>query len=175
MKPIFLILLMSVSIGSFSQEPLTYSEVVEVSGVNKDELFVRGREWFNENFKSSKDVLQVTDKDNGELLGKGIMEVTYTYRYLGERTITSDVGFQMNVWVKDGKYKYEMTNFSDNSNFEIGLITTLDETHKTFPSVSAKKMNEIYVALKIGTKDKAADLIDNLKSGMSKKAKSSDW
>lgn len=164
----------------FSQEPLTFSEAIEVSGVNKDELFIRGREWFNENFKSSKDVLQIADKESGELSGKGIMEVVYVYKYLGERKFTTDVNFQMNVWVKDGKFKYEMTNFlvpgsSSRGSIDFGLITTSDETEKTFSGLSAKKMNEMYLSIKQGTEAKAKLMIEDLKLKMSKKSKSSDW
>lgn len=150
-KAIFLILLMSVSVGAFSQEPLTFSEAIEVSGINKDELFIRGREWFNENFKSSKDVLQIADKESGELVGRGAMEVNYLYKYwipVGfkkvpkERNILTDVSFQMNIWVKDGKFKYEMTNLLIPGNQEtlaFGLITTSDETQTSYPNVDAKK------------------------------------
>lgn len=162
----------------FSQEPLSYSEAIEVSGVNKDELFIRGREWFNDNFKSSKDVLQITDKESGELSGKGILEVICVYRYLGERQFTSIVNFQMNVWVKDGKFKYEMTNFLTSSSDKcvgVGLITTSDETKATYPGFNAKKMNEIYLSIKQGIEVKAKLMIEDLKIKMSKKSKSTDW
>jgi len=178
MKNLIVILLVIFPFLVFSQEPLSYSETIEVSGVNKDELFIRGREWFNANFKSSKDVLQIADKESGELLGKGIMEVVCTYRYLGERKLTSVVNFQMNVWVKDGKFKYETTNFlvpGKSEDIDFGLITTSDETKKTFYGLNAKKMNEIYLSLKKGTEAKAKLMIEDLKLKMSKKSKSSDW
>lgn len=162
----------------FSQEPLTFSEVIEVPNVNKDELFIRGREWFNGNFKSSKDVLQVADKESGELLGKGIMEVICFYKYMGERTFPADVNFQLNVWLKDGKYKYEMTNFTvpgNRQSIDFGLITTSDETQKTYPGFNAKKMNEMYLSIKNGTEVKAKLMIADLISKLNKSSKSTDW
>lgn len=162
----------------FSQDPITYSEVIEVSVVDKTELFIRGREWFNDNFKSSKDVLQITDKESGELSGKGIMKVDYIFKYMGERKFTTDVKFQMSVWVKDEKYKYEITNFyilGDEGNIEFGLITTSNETTKTAPGYNAKKLNEMYVSIKQEVDSKVKLLIDDLKMKMSKKSKSSDW
>ncbi|MBV5313192.1 MAG: DUF4468 domain-containing protein [Prolixibacteraceae bacterium] len=164
----------------FSQEPVTFSEVVEVSNVNKDELFIRGREWFNGHFKSSKDVLQVADKESGELLGKGIMEVIYTYKLMGEREASTDVNFQLNVWVKDGKFKYEMTNFfvsgsSSKGSIGFGLITTSDETQVTYPGLSAKKINEMYLSIKNGTEVKAKLVIADLISKMNKNSKSTEW
>ncbi len=106
-------------------------------------LFERGREWFNDNFKSAKEVLQITDKENGELSGKGIMEIHYVFKYMGKREFTSNVRFQMSVWVKDGKYKYELKNFNipgDSESIAFGLITTSNETNVKFPGYSAKKL-----------------------------------
>lgn len=174
----FLILLIALPFFAISQEPLTFSEVIDVPGVDKNELFIRGREWFNENFKSAKDVLQIADKETGELAGKGVMEAIYVFRYMGERKFPTDVNFQMNVWVKDGKFKYEVTNFivpSSAKSIEFGLITTSSETDKTFPGYSSKKMNEMYLSIKEGTETKAKLLIEDLKMKMSKKSKSSDW
>ena len=175
---LILIFLIAFPFYSASQELLEYSEIIEVSNVNKNELFIRGREWFNENFKSAKDVLQITDKESGELSGKGIMEVHYVFKYMGKREFTSNVRFQMSVWVKEGKYKYEITNFyitGDNASIEFGLITTSNETNVKFPGYSAKKLNEMYLSIKQGAELKAKLLIENLKLKMSKKSKSSDW
>ena len=178
MKNLLFVLLLFVSMISFAQEALIFTEAIEVPGINKDELFIRAREWFNENFKSSKDVLQIADKESGELSGKGFMEVGYMFHYLGERKFTTDVNFQTNVWVKDGKFKYEMSNFDaggSSSSIDFGLITTSDDTKKTFPGYSAKKMNEMYLSIKQGAIVKAKLLIEDLKLKMSKKSKSSDW
>jgi hypothetical protein len=68
-----------------------------------------------------------------------------------------------------------MTGFSDAGALQIGLITTANETSATYPGMNAKKMNDFYIKLKVGTQDKAAGLIDNLKSVMSKKAETSSW
>ena len=48
-------------------EPLTYSDVVKVdSAVKKDQLFASARTWLLDEFKSLKDVSQITDKENEE-------------------------------------------------------------------------------------------------------------
>ena len=52
MKLIISILIL-LPLFTFSQNPLEYSEIIEVPDVNQNELFIRGREWFNENFKSA--------------------------------------------------------------------------------------------------------------------------
>lgn len=175
---LILIFLIALPFYAISQEPVEYSEVIEVSNVDKSELFIRGREWFNENFKSSKDVLQITDKESGELSGKGIMKVGYMFRFMGKRKATTNVKFQINVWVKDDKYKYEITNLyilGDSGNIEFGLITTSNETNVKSPGYNAKKLNEMYLSIKQGAELEVKLLIEDLKLKMSKKSKSSDW
>ena len=170
-----LILLIAFPFIAFSQDPLTFSEVIEVPGVDKNELFVRGREWFNENFKSSKDVLQISDKETGELSGKGVMNVTYIFRYLGERKTPTDVNFQMSVWVKDGRYKYEITNFIVSNEIAFGLITTSSTTNISYPGIRAKRLNESYLSIKVAIELKSKLLIADLKMKMAKPSKSTDW
>ena len=178
MKTIILSLLLLTSLNSYCQTPLLFSEIVEVSGATKDELFIRGREWFNENFKSAKEVLQIADKESGELSGKGIMTVDYVLKYMGTHTYKNNVNFQMSIWVKEGKYKYEMTDFvtsSSDKTYSFGLITSSDETNVKIPMYSEKKINEMYLSVKQNTVIKAQSLIEDLKIKMSKNSKSSGW
>ncbi len=44
---------------------ITYSEVVQVNRKDKDELYISAREWFVKSFKSSQDVIQLNDKEEG--------------------------------------------------------------------------------------------------------------
>jgi len=182
MKRIIIILLLAAPFSVYSQEPLSYSEVIEVSGVDKNELFIRGREWFNENFKSSKDVLQIMDKETGELAGKAYMVVDCTFKLMVVRTVPAGVYFQVNLWIKDGKYKYEISNFNvpGGENFStlmvnLGVITTSNETTKIVHGVPAKRLNETYSSIKASTEQQALLLIMNLKEKMSKSSKSTNW
>lgn len=173
-----LTLILLIPIFGKSQEVLTLSEVIQVTNTDKNELFVRGREWFNNNFKSSKDVLQIIDKETGELLGKGIMKVNYSWRYMGEKQSTTEISFQMNIWVKDNRYKYELTNFTtieDGNNINFGLINNSNETKVKYPGFNEKKLNEMYLSIKQGTIIKAYQLIDDLKIKMEEESKSSNW
>lgn len=134
---------------------------------------------FNENFKSSKHVLQIEDKETGELAGKGTMEVQFIIKYLGERSYPSDVDFKMNVWVKDGRYKYQITDFiaksNDKQSLNFGLITTSDETDYRSVLMNQKKLNESYLSLKGGVEQQAQLLINSLKTKMAQESNASNW
>jgi hypothetical protein len=175
----YFLLLILVPLFGFTQEPLTFIGVVEVPGISNDELFIRGREWFNETFKSSKDVIQIADKETGELSGKGIMEAKRIYKYFGEeRVCIVIINFSMSIWVRDGKYRYEISNFfvpQSATLWELGLITTSNETNTKWPMVSKKKMNEEYLYVKAGTEIRALEIIEDLKLKMEKPSKVTNW
>lgn len=182
MKRIIFFIIIILPLCVYSQEPLSYSEVVEVPTTDRNELFIRGREWFNENFKSSKDVLQIIDKETGELAGKAYMEVTCTFNMMGAKKIPAGVHFLVNLWIKDGKYKYEISNFTvpgenDGLTLRIGFgqITTSNEANIKVKNVPQKRLNEAYLSIKHATEQRATFLIENLKEKMSKSSKSSDW
>lgn len=84
-------------IDSISKK-VTYQEVVKVDGASKNELYARAREWFAKTFKSADDVLQMEDMANGKLIGKGC-------------NYQSKVFYTVSVSVKDGRYRYEITDF----------------------------------------------------------------
>lgn len=174
MKRLFLFFSLIFPTFIFAQEPLKFSEIITVDSVSKSELFIRGREWFNDNFKSSKDVLQIQDKETGELSGKGFFKVQYTSNYLGKRNYDINVSFQVNLWVKEGKFKYEMINFQENE-FIFGLITDSDETNKKYSGFSQKQLNYMYLSLKNNTIERAKIMIEDLKQKMSVKSKSTNW
>lgn len=156
--------------------PLSYTEVVQLSdSTPKSDLFLRAREWFNERFKSSKEVLQINDKESGELVGKGIMEVSYTYNMLGKHEQWADVHFTLSVWVKDDRYKYELSNFNVPALLDGGGLYSSDDYQYKYPGIGAKKSQEFYLAIKAATEKKAQELIQSLKLKMATKSKSSDW
>lgn len=76
-----------------------YSEVIEVNSMPQSDLFLSAKTWFVDAFKSANDVIQLTDKEEGIIIGKGNTDVE-----LGL------IQFTFKVLTKDGKYKYEVYN-----------------------------------------------------------------
>ena len=81
-KIFFLIAIMNLSINSYSQEKLVdilplvngevvYTEVIKVDSLNAKELYNRAKKWIVLNYKSANDVIQLDDKEDGILIGKG--------------------------------------------------------------------------------------------------------
>lgn len=95
-------------------QKITYTEVVELPGVKKDDLYSRAKSWYVTATGGTKLALELEDKENGKLLGKvnnsvkvknppmGVFEVGY-------------VNYTITVICKDEKYKYTFTDFNHES------------------------------------------------------------
>lgn len=81
------------------------SETVDMPGVSKDKLYQRAVEWFNETFKNTKAVIQSQDKEAGTFYAKGAFEFFLSGR-------TDVITFSINIAVKDGKYRYVISDFN---------------------------------------------------------------
>ena len=90
---------------------VTYTEIVQVDSVNKNSLYIKAKKWFVDTYKSAKDVIQLDDKENGEIMGKGNFKINYYTR-------DPYISHTISILVKDGRFKYIITGFSysDNQN-----------------------------------------------------------
>ena len=50
---------------------ITFEEVIDVANKTKDEIYTLGEEWIVDHFMSANSVIQMRDKENGILIGKG--------------------------------------------------------------------------------------------------------
>jgi len=89
---------------------ITYSEVIVDSLTNKQELFSRAREWFAKAYNSSTNVIQMEDKESGKIIGKALMSVNT--KSLGVIFPNGNINYTISIYIKDGKYKYEITDFN---------------------------------------------------------------
>jgi hypothetical protein len=161
---------------------ITYSEVVTVdSSTTKNELYSRGREWFAKAYKSSTDVLQMDDKESGKIVGKALMQVYH--KALGSNYKSGYINYTISLYLKDGRYKYEMTNFhhtgqyagNGNSIPDYGVCEDMVNTTKKTMGMSYQKAFNYYL---MQMHENIKDLILDLKTTMSKRAevkKKDDW
>ena len=126
MKTLLLFFLLLIAANSFAQTDTTlkYTEIIQVEGLSKQVLYQRARSWTNDVFKSSKDVIQIEDKENGEIAGKAVFAATISWNALGKRTAETTVNFKFQVIVKDGKYKYILTDFIEDGYYDYLLTST---------------------------------------------------
>lgn len=182
MKKTFLILIVIfLSTLSYSQQPLKWEEVVTVdSTVNKTELFNRARQWFSNNLRSEKDVFSISDKESGEISGTAVVEYKSDRFYFGVVCINGFVIFKVNVYVKDGRYKYvfhsfyhEGSYFDGNNPISYGILTNSKYAPKPTRGLAN---NKAWAEIKDQTTSQINALITSLKTAMSQKSEvQDDW
>lgn len=82
-----------------------YSGVIEVPGITQAQLYSRAYEWVAKNYNSAQDVIQMQDKETGKIIVKGRTNAYFKGHPFGWVTHT------LSIYVKDGKYKYDITDF----------------------------------------------------------------
>lgn len=160
-----------------AQTPISYSEVVQVEGATKDELYQRAKNWFVDTFRSANDVIQLDDKENGQIVGKG--NFSYSQKVTWAAVANNTIRFTAAITIKDGRYKYEFSNFEHSmavpgTPLNLGLITDAEPIRKGFPK---KTIEKIYVEAVQEIADNVASLSVSLKSAMASptQAQSNDW
>lgn len=112
---------------------VTFVKIVEVPDLKNDEIYNRALNYFTYNYVSGKSVIQVQDKENGLIVGKGV----YNDVHIGISLIATyvDAWHILRVDVKDGRVR---------------VIITLTEYEKkivggnTPPSYSTMKIADEY-------------------------------
>ena len=83
MKSLLLAILLNLAVFcSHSQNPISFSKVIQAYSIGKTDLFVAVNDWFATNYNSAKDVIQMADKEAGIISGVGIFDYSfgkYTY------------------------------------------------------------------------------------------------
>ena len=174
---LFSLLLGSIAGNSFGQSNaldaqkdslVSYSETVHVEGVLQNDLFLRARDWLSNNCK----YLKIQDKETGELSSSGSTISEVTIRFFGAHTGFATFDFIMTIFVKDGAYKFTITNIENtkiNNTAANGVFGMLYKSKhcpvKGIPITQAK-LDEAYQSVKDGFDKKEKELVDFLKSSM---------
>lgn len=89
-----------------------YEEIDSMPNVSKGELYSKSKIWFVNTFNSSKDVLQLEDKDNGQLIGKGNFDYLYTVVLTSATWVCN---FTVQIDCRDNKARIKVYDISSHS------------------------------------------------------------
>lgn len=84
---------------------ISFVEIVKVDSLNKDQIYNLSRQWFSQTFKSAESVLDLEDKDNGQLIGKGFSDID-----LGK--VVVKMWYTIQLFSKEGRYRLCITNIT---------------------------------------------------------------
>ncbi len=177
MKKIALtVLFLILNLICFSQETskdLIYTNVVKVDSLTKaSQLFINAKSWFAENYKNSQNVIQFEDKEEGKIIGKGSFKYNSNVFVYSNGT-KGNISYTITIYVKDGRYKYEISNFIHEGNLlnaggqaSFGLITTDEECPRDISTKGWR--NKVWRDLKQQIDDYVNPLILSLNNYMLK-------
>lgn len=109
MKKFFVILLILKSAIAFSQNPIQYERVYKIDSINKAKLYSIVNEWFASTYNKSTEVIQMTDKEEGIIVGKGAIRYDHSKHTYG--CYGGYIKYTISVYIKDGRYKVILSDF----------------------------------------------------------------
>lgn len=130
-----------IGIVPYENLSVRYKGVIEVPGLSGADIYNRAKKWVAQNYRSSKDVIQLDNKETGEIIVKGYATLDYSHPLYAGIWRSYHILF---IQIKEGKYRYEMT---------IPTITTTinmsDENTPTYyvRHLSAKNSKKMLIAL----------------------------
>jgi hypothetical protein len=112
---------------------VNYTAVIEMPNTSKDELYNRAKLWFVKTFKDSKEVLQIDDKENGKIVGKGNSKIYWNYSGLAAPTEVS-LWQLFDISIKENKIRIIITDI--NCKY---FVTSTAYTISSFMNVSIEE------------------------------------
>jgi len=170
-----IILFFLITVSTYSQEPLEYDNIIEVNSIEKDKLFEILNDWTAIIFNSANDVIQLSDKDNGKLIIKGVKN--YSLGRSLYNCYDGFISFTLRIVVKDNKYRIiilQLKHNSMNNNVcSLGLITTA-ELFK--PKGFAKReKNKIWKDLKVKSSELNKSILNSIKEKINNYSSEEKW
>ena len=152
-------------------KPYTFTEVVNVTpNLTAKMLYTNAKIWFTTVYKDPREVLLLDDNENFILIGRGAIKYDSKI-FIGFKAREGWITYDVKIMCKDGKYKYEFTNFYHKGvSHSLGLVT--NELYlPTFTGAfggSEKYKVKVTTELRAMIYLKITSLINNLKIAMDK-------
>ncbi len=92
---------------------ITFQGVIEVPGVKKEELYSRINDWFHAYYKNPADVIRENDSVKLVITGKPRLRLLSPPNKEGVKIGGNNLAqYTITVAARDGRFKYELTNFN---------------------------------------------------------------
>jgi hypothetical protein len=168
------------SFHSYSQDTLAsakgqLTDIVRVESVSKEDLYNRAKIWFARNFKSSKDVIQLEDRELGKIIGKGNIPYEASAFWPGTN-FSGYFEFMLTIEIKDGRYRYfveDLKHVSYKNGCSGGNLSQEKPLGSTFLGTAPNKKG--WQKIKNDGYESVSLLIKSLTEEMNKSTPKDDW
>jgi hypothetical protein len=142
MKKLILLIIIFSPISIYSQIPLNdegkivYQYIDSTVVLHKDEIYKKAKLAIVEIFKDANAIIQIDDKENGELVGKGS---SYFYIKSYGQDIQNTLKFTISISCRENKYRikiYDINGFSGSLEIPFSIV----EYNKKYNKRAYKEM-----------------------------------
>lgn len=148
-----------------------WTGIVQVdTSLKKDDLYRNAKIFFANEFKSAKDVIQYDDRGEGRVVGKGNFHLedgqSAVLVFCSEKR---DVDFTLEIYCKDGKYKYRIYGISAECTVRVSGGSSPDNVNRenitfdaaytrTLKGISKKMERRLFMAMNDEIQSTIADI-----------------
>lgn len=152
-----------------SSKLIIYSNVVEVPGSDKMALYNKALDWCNGYFKNPADVIRERDSVSGKIVCKARVKISNPADKKGLATDAGMLQYTLNLMFKDGRFKYDMTDFNWKSTSYFAAEKWMDKTSASYLPEYDYYLQQL--------NDKALEITKDLEKAMKSTAadKKKDW
>ncbi|MCI5058818.1 MAG: DUF4468 domain-containing protein, partial [Flavobacteriales bacterium] len=118
-----------------------YSEVVQTSGSTAD-IYKRAVKWFNTYYKSPSSIIKET-KENEMIRGAGRMRLMGKATESGARAGTAMMLYDVVIYAKEGRYKYELKNFRMKGKTSTDIEKIISDTEANYDRANADYLVQV--------------------------------
>lgn len=166
--------------GAFAQEPLggilpikdgkvTYTGVSPRDSLTADQLYLYTRRWVVDQYKSGKDVTQMDDPANKEVIARGWFPALWNVTFYAPTEI--QVWHTISIQCRDGRFKYEVTDFSIKWFVGAPYSTWYDSPIEEWNRAREKNVVKVYEQVHL----KVAEMLRSLSDAIAEGAAEKDW
>lgn len=160
---------------------VVYTGVVSAEGLSKKELYDKAKFWIVSTLKSGDNMVELGGDNSDQIVGTGnlVMEDLPSGYSKNDKIKNLSLNFKFIVFIRDGRYKYELSNFLLNYNHFLYLWQSyssgLEDIKTPNFMKNEKKIQEFQTRVTNAVNATLIDLIQDFKSSMSKSESSDDW
>lgn len=169
------------SVNTYAQEKLTFSEVIQADNLSKSDIYAALRGWVATSYNSAQDVIQMDDKDAGIIICSALFE--YSYGKMQYKAYEGVIKYSLKLQIKDGRFKAEVSNIIHQNNHgnsekcNLGNITTAELF--TDKGLQKKFDNNVWNDIKLKSEGYSKGIFARLKTAASEATPldnaSEDW
>jgi len=137
---------------------ITYESVIDIPNVKANVLYQRALGWFKTFYKNPTEVIRENDTIKFKITGKPRFKINNPPDKAGSKTDAGLVQYTITIAAKDGRFKYEISEFNWKQQSYYACERWMDTQSQTYAPVYAEYLKQL--------DQYTGDLIRNLKNTM---------